>query len=188
MAKTDPIKLLFHGRTVNKIASDALKAIMDSEVFNTAFHRLMYCMAPGQEDKTGLEEVQVCSTIYDAFPADSTEPVAHVMFKAYYKLHYGFTKDGDPVMEASYFKIDSSSLRTAYFMPCSEQYPDTLASYWENNVPREMNRVLNAWPPAPKRILSDTCAAYRSAPERKSTIMFEPELTGYERKVEPLAH
>lgn len=155
MANTDLIiTLLFHSRTVDRIASDALKALMESETFNNALHRLMYSMAPGQEDKTGLEEIQVCSTVYEAIPSVSTEPVAHIMFKAYYKLHYGFSKDGDPFMEASYFKIDSTSLRIACFISCVEQYPDSLASFWENNALREMNRVLNAWPPAPKRILS----------------------------------
>lgn len=188
MAKTDPLKLLFHSRTVNRIASDALKAVMESDIFSTAFHRLAYCMAPGQEDKTGLEEVQVCSTIYEAVPADSTDPVAHIMFKAYYKLHYGFTEDGDPFMDAPYFKIDSASLRIAYFMPCFGQYPDNLAPYWENNALRKMNQVLNIWVSSPERDLKIHVMHIGESPERKSTVMFEPEVTGYERKAEPPAH
>lgn len=188
MAKTDPIKLLFHGRTVNRIASDALKAVMQSAPFDSAFHRLAYSMAPGQEDKTGLEEIQVCSTIYEAVPPDSTEPVAHIMFRAYWKLHYGFTKEGDPFMDMPYFKIDNGSLRIAYFMPCFRQYPDNLASYWENNVLRKMNQVLKVWVSDPERDLKIHVVHIGNAPERKSTIMFGPEITGYERRVEPSAH
>lgn len=182
MAKTDPLKLLFHGRTVNRIASDALKAMMDSEAFNNAFHRMTYAMPPGQEGKTDLEELQVRCTIYEAMPADSTEPVAHIMFRAFYKLHYGFTKDGDPFMDAPYFKIDSTSLRIAYFIPCFDKYPDNLASYWENNVLRKMNQVLNIWVSSPERDLKIHVMHIGETPERKSTVMFEPEVTGYERK------
>ena len=182
MAKTDPLKLLFHSRTVNKIASDALKTLMESPAFSNAFHKMTYSMAPGQEDKTDLEEVQVCSTVYQAVPAMSTEPVAHIMFRAFYKLHYGFNKDGDPFMDAPYFKIDSTSLRIAYFMPCFDRYPDNLASFWENNMLRKMNQVFNVWINDPDRDLKIHVMHTGGAPERKCTVMFEPELTGYKRK------
>lgn len=185
MAKTDPVKILFHKKTVEKIAGDSLKVLMSLPSYNKVFHKLTYNMAPGQEERTSLEETTIHSTIYEAVPSMSTEPVAHIIFKAWYKLEYGYDSEGNPHLALPYFKIADGSLKIAYFIPCFETYPDNLESYWENNVLKKMNQVLDSIVKDPDLGMKIHVMHIGDSTKKKSTILFEPEVTGFERKVKP---
>ena len=135
MAKTDPIQILFHVESLRTLSNDIFRQMILSDFIEKKIKCIRY-MEPSYEKESPIQFLRFQSTLYEL---NKTEPVAHVIFNTYFRIHYGITPDGNPFINLTMFKISEKTIRIGYFIPCFETYPDNLASYWENNLLRIMN-------------------------------------------------
>ena len=182
MAKTDPIKILFHVESLRTLSQDIFRQMMQSEFMHKTIKHISH-MEPSYEKESSMQLLRFKSTLYEI---NKTEPVAHVIFNASFRIHYGITPDGNPFINLTMFKIDAKTIRIGYFIPCFETYPDNLASYWENNALRLINdyvkQYLETFHPELK-IHVHHIGALDTTEQNPTTIMHKESCTGYEMKV-----
>lgn len=179
MAKTDPIKILFHTESLNTLSQDIFSQMMQTEFIHKTIKHISH-MEPSYEKESPMQLLRFKSTLYEL---NKTEPVAHVIFNAFFRIHYGITPDGNPFINLTMFKIDAKTIRIGYFIPCFETYPDNLASYWENNLLIIMNtyfvQYFEQFHPE-LRIHVVRLGTNEQKPEKPTTILHKESCLGYE--------
>lgn len=176
MAKTDPIKILFHVESLRTLSQDIFSQLLSSEFIKKKIKHISH-MEPSYEKESSMQLLSFHSTLYEL---NKTEPVAHVIFNASFRIHYGITPDGNPFINLTMFKISEKSIRIAYFIPCFETYPDNLASYWENNLLRTMNSYFVECFEQYHPELKIHVHRIGTIEEHPTTIMHQESVTGYE--------